>query len=64
MGLNKDEVQAIVALIPVAVQLTGQLVDLVQRLKVEGYEVSTVEELQKLRAKLQALDDLKNTNSQ
>lgn len=58
MGLSKDEVQAIISLVPVAMQLTGQLVDLVYRLQADGYEVPSIAELQSLNEKLKNLNDL------
>jgi hypothetical protein len=58
MSLSRDQVNSIVQLVPVAVTLTSQLVDLVKRLQDDGYEVPSIDDLKGLNSKLKSLDDL------
>lgn len=58
MSLSKREAETIVALVPTAVRLTGQLVDLIKTLRDEGHEVPGLDDLRDLNSKLKALDDL------
>ncbi|MBT7628762.1 MAG: hypothetical protein HN597_03535 [Desulfobacula sp.] len=57
MGSEKT-IQAIVTLIPVAVELTTRLLAFAEMAKADGYDVPTVAELQALNDKLKDLDDL------
>jgi hypothetical protein len=55
---NTKTIQAIVTLIPVAIDLTTRLLNFAKAAKEDGYEVPTIEKLQELNDALKALPDL------
>lgn len=59
MGDNKKEqAEAIVAMLPVAVNLTTQIVGLARTLGEDGVDIPGIDELKKLNRELRALEDL------
>lgn len=58
MSLNKQQVDLIVSLLPVAVSLAQGLAAVIERLRADGYEVPELEAYRKATEDLRALKDL------
>ena len=58
MSLNKQQVDLIVSLLPVAVSLAQGLAAAVERLRADGYEVQDLDAYRKATEALRSLKDL------
>lgn len=56
--MDKKGIEAIISLLPIAVDLVGKLVDLANQAKAEGVAVPSLQKLKDLNQKLKDLEDL------
>jgi len=58
MSVDKKTIEAVVSVLPIAVDLVGKLIGLAQAAKNEGYDVPSIPELEEINQQLRNLDDL------
>jgi len=58
MSVDKKTIEAVVSVLPIAVDLVGKLIGLAQAAKNEGYDVPSIPELEEINSRLRDLEDL------